>query len=396
MKINTIINRYIFKETLTPFGISVFFFTIVFIMMQMLKIANWVVNYNVNLWVVILMIVYACPYLLVFVIPISTMMGILLTFLRFSSDNEIIALKSGGISIYRLLPPVFFISLLGFLLTIFMTIFGVPWGNVSLEKLALNVVASNIDISLKERTFNDSIENVMLYVNHFDLKNKKIIDVFIEDKRQPGMVSTVVAPEGRLISEPDKYKIHLQLYNGTIHQTNVKDHSVNSIKFHTYHLSFNLNHDAVKFEDKEKDPDEMRIAELYRYIKKYPEKDEDYWKAQIIFHRSFAYPIACFALGLSAMPLGIQSRSVKRSLGLLVGLFFFFLYYMLLSLAIIFGETGKIHPAIGMYFPTVITGIMGLYLFISTARERKVPLILFFEYIRKLTAKFRRMESAER
>ena len=101
MKINTIINRYIFKETLTPFGISVFFFTIVFIMMQMLKIANWVVNYNVNLWVVILMIVYACPYLLVFVIPISTMMGILLTFLRFSSDNEIIALKSGGISIYR-------------------------------------------------------------------------------------------------------------------------------------------------------------------------------------------------------------------------------------------------------------------------------------------------------
>jgi len=396
MKLNTIINRYIFRETLTPFGISLFFFTLVFIMMQMLKITNWVVNHNVKLWVVFLMIAYALPYIMVFVIPISTMMAILLTFLRFSSDNEIIALKSGGVSIYRLVPPVFFISLLGFLLTIFMTLVGVPWGNISLGKLALNVVASNVDITLKERTFNDSIDNVMLYVNQVDLKNKRILDVFIEDKRQPGIVSTIVAPEGRLISDPNKFKIHLQLYNGIINQTNLKDRTVNAINFNTYHLSFELKRNAVRSEDKEKDPDEMGIAELYRYLKNYAARDEDYWKAQIIFHRSFAYPIACLALGLSAMPLGIQSRTVKRSFGLLIGLFFFFLYYMLLSVAIIFGETGEIHPAIGMYLPTLVTGIMGLYIFISTAKERKVPIILLFEYIRKLTAKFRRIESAKR
>ena len=375
---------------LTPFSISVLFFAIVFIMMEMLKIANWVVNYNINLWVVILMIAYACPYLLVFVLPMSTMMAILLTFLRLSSDNELIALKSGGVSIYRLLPPVLLFSFFGFLLTTFMTVFGVPWGNVSLEKLALEVMASNADIGLKERTFNDSFEDVMLYVNKIDIRNRKIIDIFIEDKRQAEMVSTVVAPEGRLISEPDKSMIHLQLYNGTIHQTNLKNRSVNSISFDTYHLTFELNRKVVNFEDKEKDPDEMSLTELRGYIKKAPVKDEDYWKAQIIFHRSFAYPIACFALGLSAMPLGIQSKSVKRSFGLALGLFFFFLYYMLLSTAIILGEAGDLHPAIGMYLPTVITGIIGLYLFTNTARERTIPLVLLFQYIRKLTLKFRR------
>lgn len=376
---------------LTPFLISVLFFALVFIMMQMLKITNWVVNYNINLWIVILMIAYACPYLMVFVLPMSTMMAILLTFLRLSSDNELTALKSGGVSIYRLLPPVLLFSFLGFLLTGFMTIFGVPWGNVSLEKLALQVMASNADIGLKERTFIDNFENVMLYVNKIDLRNKKLIDVFIEDKRQADMVSTVVAPEGRLISEPDKSIIHLQLYHGTIHQTNLKNHSVNSISFGTYHLNFELKQKIVNFEDKEKDPDEMSIAELHDFIGKLSTNDDDYWKAQIIFHRSFAYPIACFALGLSAMPLGIQSKSVKRSFGLTLGLFFFFLYYMLLSTAMILGKAGDLPPAVGMYLPTVITGIIGLYLFLNTARERTIPLVLLFQHIRNLTLKFRRI-----
>ena len=390
MKVNCIINRSIFTEILVPFSISVLFFAIVFIMMEMLKITNWVVNYNIGIGIVVLMIVYACPYLMVFVLPMSTMMGILLTFLRLSSDNELIALKSGGVSIYRLLPPVLLFSFIGFLLTAFMTIFGVPWGNVSLEKLALKVMASNADIGLKERTFIDTFENVMLYVNKIDIRNRKIIDIFIEDKRKAGMVSTVVAPEGRLISDPDKSLIHLQLYNGTINQTNLKDRSVNSINFNTYNFSFELKHKVVKFEDKEKDPDEMSLMELHEYIQKATVHDEDYWKAQIILHRSFAYPIACFALGLSAMPLGIQSRSVKRSFGLTLGLFFFFLYYMLLSAAIILGEAGDIHPAIGMYLPTIITGFIGLYLFVNTAREQTIPLVVLFQRMRSLLLKFRR------
>ena len=393
MIINSIVNRYVFKEMLTPFSISILFFAVVFIMMEMLKIANWVVNYNIDISVVILMIVYACPYIFVFVLPMSTMMAILLTFLRLTSDNELIALKSGGVSIYRLLPPVFLFSFFGFLLTGFMTIFGVPWGNVAIEKLALEVVASNADIGLKERTFNDSFENVILYVNQIDLRNRKMIDIFIEDKRQSEMVSTVVAPEGRLISEPDKSIIHLELYNGTILQTNINDRSVNSISFDTYNLNFEIKREVVKFEDKEKDPDEMSIAELHGFITKSSAQDEDYWKAQVTFHRSFAYPIACFALGISAMPLGIQSRSVKKSFGLAIGLFFFFLYYMLLSTAIILGEAGNLHPAVGMYLPTLITGIIGIYLFINTAKERTIPLVLFFQYIRKLTFKFRRSEA---
>ena len=73
----------------------------------------------------------------------------------------------------------------------------------------------------------------MLYVNKIDLSQKKLIDIFIEDKRQRDIVSTVVAPEGRLFSEPGKLIFHMVLSNGTIHQTNLKKHTANSIHFDT-------------------------------------------------------------------------------------------------------------------------------------------------------------------
>ena len=110
MKLYSIINRYIIKEMVGPFSINVFLFAFLFLMTKMIEIANWIVNYNLSLWAVLTMIFYTIPSFMVFIIPMSVMLTILLTFLRLSSDNEIVALKSCGLSVYGLLPPVLFFS----------------------------------------------------------------------------------------------------------------------------------------------------------------------------------------------------------------------------------------------------------------------------------------------
>ncbi len=206
MKINTITNRYIIKEMLAPFSINMLVFTFLFLMTEMIEITNWIVNYNLNILAVLKIIFFTLAWFLMFIIPMSVMMAVLLTFLRLSSDNEIVALKSCGLSIYRLLPPVLVFALLGCLLTAFITFYGVPLSKKNLEEMALRLAASNVDIGLKERTFNDAFKDVMLYINKIDPQTKKLRDIFIEDKRQPDIVSTVVAPEGRLFSEPEKFK----------------------------------------------------------------------------------------------------------------------------------------------------------------------------------------------
>jgi lipopolysaccharide export system permease protein len=394
MMINSITNRYIIWEMLAPFSINTLVFTFLFLMTQMIEITNWIVNYSLNVLDVLMIISLSLPWFLMFIIPMSVMMAVLLTFLRLSSDNEIVALKSCGLSLYRLLPPVLLFAVFGCLLTAFITLYAIPQSRASLEKMALRLAATNVDVGLKERTFNDAFKNVMLYVNKIDTHHKKLIDIFIEDKRKKDIVSTVVAPEGRLFSDPENFTFHMLLSNGTIHQTNLKERSATSIQFDTYKLSLDLKKEMAGTEKRQKHREEMSIAELRQYIKDAPEKDTDYYKARIVLHRRFSIPLACLTMGLLAFPLGIQSKTTRRSFGLILCLFFFLLYYLLLTAGYAFGEDGSYPPEIGMWLPNVVMGSLGIFFVIQTARERSLKVELVAKYIQQVMARFTRSKPA--
>lgn len=384
MKINSIANRYLFLEMVSPFTVNVFFFTFIFLLAEILQITNMIVNYKIGLLTVLWMLAFSMPYFLVFVLPMSVMMAVLLTFLRMSGDNEIIALKSCGIGVYQLFPAVLGFCLMGALMTGFMTVYGLPWGKLSLERMTMEVAKSNIDIGLKERTFNDNFKGVMLYVNKVDLQNKELIDVFIHDQRAGNTGITIIAPRGRMSTDPENLRFHLQLYNGAINQVDLEDQTVNSTRFDTYDLNIDLQQAALRRDLGPKNEKEMSLTELRQFIRNRQERDVRYFSALLEFHKKFSIPFACFSLGILAVPLGVQSKSAHTSFGLGLGLFLFLLYYLMLSAGMVFGETGVYPPAIGMWVPNIVTGAIGLYLLVRTVKGRPI-------YIDLISRLFRRM-----
>lgn len=382
MKLNSVINRYLFREMLSPFFINVIFFLFVFLLTEILQITNMIVNYNIGMARIFWMLIYTMPYFLVFVIPMSVMMSILLTFLRMSADNEIIALKSGGVSICQLLPAVLSFCLLGCVLTGFMIIEGMPWGRTSVKQLTVEIAKSSIDIGLKERTFNNAFEGVMLYVNRIDLKTRELIDVFIQDERKAGSAVTVIAPRAKMSAEPEKLLFQMRLFNGTINHANLEKRSVNTVRFDTYDLTLDLRNAASGIGLGPKNEKEMRLGELRNWIEENSDKKNSrYYSALIEFHKKFSIPFACFSLGILAVPLGIQSKTARKSFGLGLGLFLFLFYYLLLSAGMVFGETGKYPPLIGMWMPNIVTGCIGIFLFVRTVKGYpvyidRIPLLL--------------------
>ena len=295
MKVNSIINRYMLLEMVPPFILNVGFFLFVFLMMSILDITNYIVNYQVSIYAFILMLLYTMPFSLQFIIPMSVMISILLTLLRMSSDNEVIALKAGGFSIYTILPPVLIFCFIGCSLTAYMTFFGIPWGWTSRKAMIGNIMASSFEIGIKERTFNN-IEGVMLYVNKVDPRNKQLIDVFIEDKRNQNLVSTVVAPRGRILSEPERLFFRLRLFNGLINQVNIKNRSVNTIRFDTYDISLDINRAINRSKKDSKHRLEMSFDEIRHYLKTDRPKDILYFRTLMDYYKKFSVPVACFAL----------------------------------------------------------------------------------------------------
>ena len=306
------------------------------------------------------------------------MMSVLLTFLRLSSDNEIVALKASGISIYHLLPPVILFSLLNMVLTGYMGIYGIPWGEYSYKQMAMNVVQSNFNIGLKERRFNDSFDGVMFYVNKIDLKDNSLGDIFIEDQRNEGFSTTIVSPKGRIFNGEDKLSFILSLDNGVINQVGLKNRTVHNIRFDTYDLKLDLKNAVKKIKERKRNENEMYLGELVGYLKTEKPGTKKYFSAWVEFHKKFSIPFACIALGILAVPLGVQTSSSRRSAGLGIGLAAFLIYYLLLSAGLLFSEAGNISPALGMWMPNVVMGGLGIFLLIRTANDRPVG---FFDRI---------------
>ncbi|MDY6823057.1 MAG: LPS export ABC transporter permease LptF [Thermodesulfobacteriota bacterium] len=375
----TLFDRYIIAQCLPYFGISVAVFTFVFLTHQLLDIMNFIVNYNIGFKSVILMIGFSIPYFLVFVIPISTMMAVLLVFLGMSDNNEIVALKSSGISVYRLLFPVFIFCLCTCLFTAFMSIWALPRGKTAFKSMAMEIVTSSPDLGIEEREFNSNFQDMTLYVGEFDKKNRVLSDIFIEDQsgRQGSGKTpvTITAPQGDFRFDPDTMIFRLTLHNGVINQVNFDKQTVHNIRFDRYEVNINIHYPATDGLSAMKDEKEMTYAELARFLETADQKNERYWSALLEFYKKFSLPFACVVLGILAVPLGIRARGRKQSSGIGLSLGFFLMYYLLLSGGEILGESGRLHPALGMWAPNVLMGILAVYLSVKAATDRDINVL---------------------
>lgn len=375
MKFNSIIHRYLLKEFIPPFVLNLVFFSFIFLMQQFLEITNMIVNYQIGVMTFILMLIYSMPYFLVYIIPMSVMMSVLLTFLRMSGDNEITALKAGGVSLYQLLPPVLIFGIICALLTVYMAVYGMPWGSNANKMLALEVARTNFNIGLKEKRFNDSFDDVTFYVNQVNMKDRLLKDIFIEDQRKAGISSTVVAPKGYVFSGTDQYSFVLRLYDGMINQVDLDRRSAHTIEFDTYDLQLDFKSAVTDMKRGQKDEKEMALSEIIRYLNRADTDSQRYYSVLLEFHKKFSIPVASIALAILAVPLGVRSATARRSAGLGIGLFAFLVYYLLLSAGMVLGEAGIYPPVIGMWAPNVIMGGAGIYLLVKAANDR--PVLVF-------------------
>lgn len=383
MKINSVVSRYIFRELLAPFTLSVMFLLFVFLMTTLLRVTDLVVNYHVGLTTVARMILFSIPAFMEFILPMSTMIAVLLTLLKMSNDNEIIALKAGGIGIYRLMPPILLFCVLSFSATFFMAMVGLPWGRLSVQNLMADLKTSSYAALLKERTFNDKFQGMMVYINKSDPKNNALIDVFIEDRNHRDVAITITAPRGQLMDSPANDTFHLRLFDGFINHVRLKDKSSHAIRFGTYDVRLNLKTAFQAAAETFKDEKSMSFSELKAFLERTTDKNNFYYEVLIEFHKKFSLPFACIALGLLAAPLGIQTKFVKQSSGIGLGLLFFILYYLVLSAGWVFGEAGHYPPVIGMWLPNVLFGGLGLYLLNRAAHEKPLLLSDLIERIKR-------------
>jgi len=100
MPMRKILHRYIFKEIAGPFALILFVLTFVLLMAKIIQLMDMMVNKGVSALDIAKLIAYLMPSFLMFTIPISLLIAILVGLGRMSGDNEITVMKASGISLF--------------------------------------------------------------------------------------------------------------------------------------------------------------------------------------------------------------------------------------------------------------------------------------------------------
>jgi lipopolysaccharide export system permease protein len=342
---------------------------------KLLTLTEWVVNRGVRLLEVVKLIVYLFPNILLFALPAASLMAVLIGFVRLSSDNEIIALKSSGVSLYQMLPPVILLCFMGCLFAAFVAIFAVPWGNRSFKDQIFRIVEAGVDVNIKERVFSQLFEGVVFYINRIEPRGGVMRDVFVVDRRDAAVINTIVAEEGRILKHPESRTITVHFTDGTVFMVTKEFESARTLKFNTYDLSISLDDLMSSLTLREKVPKEMFTDELFECLDQCERQDAEYNEIAIELLERFSIPVAVFFIGLIGAPLGAQIRSRARSLGIFASLAIFVMYYMCFLLMKSMAETGVISPHVAMWIPDLFLAVCGGYLIYRVANEHPFRLL---------------------
>lgn len=370
-----VINRYLFKELLAPFFASLLTFSAIMLMGRTLRLADLVVNKGLGIIELLQLISFIFIPFLGYIIPMSLLLTVLLALGRLSADNEITAMKSSGISLYQIVIPIGVFTCGAFILTTILTVYAYPWGFRSLRNFAFKVAKTQSEAGIQERVFNDDFEGMVIYIDR-TAPAGPLKGVFISDKRDPDMSTTIVAKEGHITSDPVSMTVHLRLLDGNFHRAGNDLQSYQMGRFATYDITLDLKSSFNELKRQKKKIREMTIAELKHSIAGQEHRTDELNEIKVEYYKKFTIPFACFVFGLLGIPLGIRKVRGGKSYGFIVSLVIIVIYYLLLITAEAVAKSGAIPPLISMWLPNITLGVLGLYLFNHAARESTSPIFI--------------------
>jgi lipopolysaccharide export system permease protein len=364
--------NYVFREICSIFLVSLLIVIFVILATRMMGITEMIISHRVKAGQIFSIFFSLLPQAFLFALPPACLMCILLTFLRLSSDNEIIALHASGVSLYQILPPVFFFLFLIYIVSSMVTMYWVPWGNRYYKDILMQLAESKSTLMLKERIFVEPFDGIVFYVNGISGKDRILEDLFVVDRRDPLLTYTIIAQKGAVTSEPESRSIVIHFIDGTIFMVD-KDHkSTRTIKFDKYDLIIDLKEIFSSLNSRGKTDKEMDVRELYDHLRQTPVYNEDYNKIGIRYYEMFSIPLAVAFLGLIGAPLGAQVRSGRLMKGIVISLGVYLFYYTCLETMRYVCEKGLVPPSLGVWIPNVLLFGIGLVLLIRGGHDRPI------------------------
>ncbi|AFZ37396.1 permease YjgP/YjgQ family protein [Stanieria cyanosphaera PCC 7437] len=357
-----VMDLYIVKELFLPFLFGMGMFTSLALSIGTLfDLVRKVTESGLLLSVAIQVLFLKLPEFVVLAFPMSMLLAALMAYSRLSSDSELIALRSIGVNIYRLLVPVVVFSFFVVLITFVVHNFVSPAANYQAE-LTLEKALDKIEPSFKERNIiypeygkveladgnKETVLTRLFYAEEFDGQQMKGLTIL--ERSQVGVNQIVTAQSATWNISENTW----DFFNGTIYLIANDGSYRNIVRFQ--HQKLALPRTPLDITKEGRDYGQMNILQAQEYLKivKLRGDDKKVRKLEVRIQEKIAFPFVCLVFALIGAAIGTrpQNTSKATSFGICVGLIF--AYYLLSFIISSMGVWGVLSPFLAAWLPNIL------------------------------------------
>ena len=260
------LNKYLFKQSLIPFVLSVGVITTVLFLQFLIRAVDRFLGKGLDALTIFEYLYLNLAWIIALSVPMSLLISSVMTFGRMAQQNEITALKSAGVNLYNIIKPaLWFGTFVAIGLCIFNN-FILPEMNYNARLLARDIYKKKPELSIEPGYFVDMIPQYTMIVKEMDGKDFKDVKIF--SKNQESEQTTIYANEGSLSSNGNM--ITINLINGEIHEIDLSDYDYyRKIRFKTHQITISMDELMLNRTTESSRTDrEMRVPQMINEIEK--------------------------------------------------------------------------------------------------------------------------------
>ncbi len=344
-----LLDKYIIKSIFPPFVSGVMIFTLLIssggLLFEMAKIF---IKREASFFQVVKLFLLGLPDIMVLTLPMALLLGILISFGKFSENGELTAFRASGISLSRIVLSVVIFSLLPFFLMFWGGEYLVPFATSHRAKLMRDLGLVNIS----KRDFIGKVHvgdiDRIIYAKFIDLKKGVMKDILIQEVYGDDIVRIIRAKKA-VFSDGNWIFI-----DGAINELDRDGELVRILKFSQDKIGFDLS--PEKIYKVSRSSTSVSLRELYSLIKKAGDKKTKKI-LEVKFYQKLSLPFSCIVFSILGMSISFFPvfRGSSWSFGLTILIVFF--YYIMFSVIGAMGEAMVLSP--------VLVGTIPIFTFLT-------------------------------
>ncbi len=359
-----LIDRYVGRAVLVTALYGVAVLSLVLVLGNIFKeLLDLLINRDVPFKYVLLFMLYVLPFSLAFTVPWGFLTAVLLIFGRMSADNEMIALRACGVSLFRVCMPVLVVGVLLSLFTFWINARVAPRAEAAMREAITSMARSNPAALFVPDEVVDQFEGRKIFLGGKDGNNLSEVTVVETDDK--GWIRQIIhAQRGNIEPEEGGGQIVLTLEDARFEQRDPERlHDLAAIRhgISVAEATVNIPLDDLAAAAGERPLRSYTLSELAERLGGVSGTARE-TAVRTEMSKRFSMSMACVAFALIAMPLGITAQRKETSVGFAISLALAFGYFFFVVLAEMVRNDADAYPYLLLWVPNILFIGIGTWL----------------------------------